>query len=135
MFNPDPTGELNMIKLKQIALNWAPPLLAAVCLVQAGDALAGAAADDAQAQARRVLVAPAGAGAPRGLSVPVFARASDAARAARGLLLGSPPHEELPMSVQTLQARVTSLGGARAPRAGRQDAQAQARRLIHGGAA
>jgi len=127
-----------MITLKRIALTWLPPLIAAGSLVQASDALAAAPAGDAQTQAREILlgdrVAPGGqvaAGAVV-LSIQLAAPAGDAALAARGLILGQGP-EELPIRAQTL-AQVTPLTGSRAGHTARQDAQAQARRLIHGGA-
>lgn len=130
-----------MIKVKQIALDWLPSLMAAGLLVQATDALAAAPSGDAQTQAREILLG--NRAAARGplvsekmvLDLRIPARAADAGQAARGLILGTPSTEELPLGAQTLQARATPFAASRASHAGRQDAQAQARRLIHGGAA
>jgi hypothetical protein len=118
-----------MITLKKIVPNFVPPLVVALCLVSSHEALAGAAAGDAQAQARQVLVAPGDSRPPRA-QVRVPRGESDAALAARRLLLGAAPAPRL--EAATLQARLAPLSGARAVRAAREDAQAQARRLIHG---
>jgi hypothetical protein len=126
-----------MITLKRIALNSLPALLAGTFLVGTTGALAAPAAGDAQGQARELLVAPAGdaaSAAPR-LVIRSSGRAPDAARAARGLILGSQDPGELPASAQTLQARATPLAAAlRTARTARQDAQAQARHLLRGAA-
>ena len=120
-----------MNTLKQMVPNFMPPLMVALCLVSGNEAFA-AAAGDAQAQARQVLLAPGGAGGAREVraDVRVLARGSDAALAARRLLLGT--LEQPRMNASKLQARLAPPGDARAVRAARQDAQAQARRLIHG---
>jgi hypothetical protein len=125
-----------MITLKRFSLNLVAPLLAAGLLVQ-GDALAATTPDDAQALARRLLVAPAAAAATPGtrLDARVAAATADAARDARGLILNRPSRVELPLKAQPLQARATSVEASRTAGTGGQDAQAQARRLIHGGAA
>jgi hypothetical protein len=125
-----------MMTLKRFSLNLMAPLLAAGLLVQ-GDALAAAPPDDAQALARQTLVGRAGAAATAGtrLDARVAAATADAARDARGLILNRPSRVELPLTAQPLQARVTSVEASHTARRGRQDAQAQARRLIHGGAA
>jgi len=125
-----------MSKYRQIALKWLPPLMTAGLLLQASAAVAAAPSGDAQVQARQILVG-AGARPASRIAFPAVrapARAGDAAQAARGLILSSPDQDELPLGAQTLQARVTPLAESRVARSGRQDAQAQARRLIHGGA-
>jgi hypothetical protein len=127
-------GDLNMMTPNRIALSRLPALLAAAFLAQTGVALAAAPAEDAHTQARQLLAAPGGH-APGGRDLRVPARAGDAALSARGLLLGSAGQEHLPLRRQTLQARVSPEGAPHPGRAGRQDAQAQARRLIHGGVA
>jgi hypothetical protein len=137
----DTTGVLNMTTLRRISLNWLPPLMAVGFLAQASDVLAAAPSGGAQAQARELLLGnsaashgPIAAGGA-GMDLRIPGRGADAAHAARDLILGSPGPQQLPVSAQTLQARVTPFAAFHGARTGRQDAQAQARRLIHGGAA
>ena len=122
-----------MINPKDIALHFLPPLVAALCLLPAAEVCAAAPAGDAQAQARAILAAPRSEAAPGEERSPVrvLGRAGDAALAARSLLLGDVAPQVRRMDALTLQARLALRTG----RAARQDAQAQARRLIHGGAA
>jgi hypothetical protein len=119
-----------MIKLKRIALNSMPPLVLALCLMPASAVFAAAPAADAQAQARQILMAPrataTSGGARAYLREP--GSGSDAAHAAQRLLLGGVPREQAGTSASALAA----LAGSHAARASRQDAQAQARGLIHG---
>jgi hypothetical protein len=115
---------------RQIALNLMPAVLLALCVLPAAPIAAAAPAADAQAQAREVLAAPHGDAAAGDVRfhVGVGGKPGDAGQAARSLILGGVPREEARANVLTLQARLT----LRVGRTGRQDAQAQARRLIHG---
>jgi hypothetical protein len=134
MYMTNQPGDVIMIKLNRIVLGQLPALLAAGLLAHTSDALAAAPAGDAQAQAQQLLAAPRSEAAPGGVhrEPRVPAVTSDAALSARGLILGGAGQEHLRSRGQTLQASVAPEAAPRRVRPGRQDAQAQARRLLHG---
>ena len=123
---------------KRISLNWSMPLVTVSLLLQSPSGLAAAPAPDAQAQARATILGSRltpDAGSATHAAVPTPAADADAALAARALIVGSPDSQGLRLRLQALQARVEPFAGLRARNVAREDAQVQARRLLHGGAA
>ncbi len=125
-----------MTILKTWASNGLPALVAAGLLVQPGDARA-APAGDAQTHARQMLLAPQAriTSGNAWLNTRVAARTGDALEEARGLILGTRAEKSPRSSAPMLEIGALPLAAARVTRVVPQDAQAQARRLIHGGAA